>query len=144
MVIISFKQLRYLNLAVLKAGALLGLFMFLGYAFITGLSVIVVPFATYLIFKQKASIFSTLGAIVASAGLYFLTLNNTLGFSLGEFYAFICAMMFALHIVFTGHLSRQHNIYLLVSIQFLTVGFCSFIGGIGNIKLANIVPFTFG
>ncbi|ATB68292.1 permease of the drug/metabolite transporter (DMT) superfamily [Sulfurospirillum diekertiae] len=144
MALISFKQIRYLNFKVLKAGALLGLFMFLGYAFqtfaltytysstvgfITGLSVIVVPFVTYLIFKQKASMFSTLGAIIASVGLYFLTLNNELGLSLGEFYAFVCAMMFALHIVFTGHLSRQHNIYLLVMIQFLTVGICSFIGG---------------
>lgn len=144
MALISFKQLRFLNFEVLKAGSLLGLFMFLGYAFqtfaltytysstvgfITGLSVIVVPFVMYLIFKQKASMFSTLGAIVASVGLYFLTLNNELGFSLGEFYAFICAMMFALHIVFTGHLSRQHNVYLLVTIQFFTVGMCSLMGG---------------
>lgn len=153
MALISFKQLRYLNLSVLKAGALLGLFMFLGYAFqtfaltytysstvgfITGLSVIVVPFATYLIFKQKASIFSTLGAIIASTGLYFLTLNNELGLSLGELYAFVCAMMFALHIVFTGHLSRKHNIYLLVTIQFFMVGICSLVGGF--MMGSSIVP----
>lgn len=153
MALISFKQLRYFNLEVLKAGALLGLFMFLGYAFqtfaltytysstvgfITGLSVIVVPFATYLIFKQKASMFSTLGAIIAATGLYFLTLNNALGLSLGELYAFVCAIMFALHIVFTGHLSRKHNIYLLVTIQFFMVGVCSFVGGL--VMEGSIVP----
>ena len=153
MALISFKQLRYFNLDVLKAGALLGLFMFLGYAFqtfaltytysstvgfITGLSVIVVPFATYLIFKQKASMFSTLGAIIAATGLYFLTLNNALGLSLGELYAFVCAIMFALHIVFTGHLSRKHNIYLLVTIQFFMVGVCSFVGGL--VMEGSIVP----
>ena len=153
MALISFKQLRYFNLDVSKAGALLGLFMFLGYAFqtfaltytysstvgfITGLSVIVVPFATYLIFKQKASMFSTLGAIIAATGLYFLTLNNALGLSLGELYAFVCAMMFALHIVFTGHLSRKHNIYLLVTIQFFMVGACSFVGGL--VMEGSIVP----
>ena len=33
MALISFKQLRYLNLQVLKAGALLSLFMFLGYVY---------------------------------------------------------------------------------------------------------------
>lgn len=90
--------------------------MFLGYAFqtfaltytysstvgfITGLSVIVVPFASYLIFRHKASIYSVLGAIILAIGLYYLTLNSEIGFSLGEFYAFICAMMFALHIVLT-------------------------------------------
>lgn len=153
MALISFKHLRLINKEVLKAGMLLGLFMFLGYAFqtfaltytysstvgfITGLSVIVVPFASYLIFKHKASVFSSLGAIVAAIGLYFLTLNSEIGLSLGELYAFICAMMFALHIVFTGHLSRKHNVYLLVTIQFLTVGVCSLLGGI--VLESSIVP----
>lgn len=145
MALISCKHLVSLNKEVLKAGSLLGLFMFLGYAFqtfglkytysstvgfITGLNVIVVPFASYLIFKQKASLFSILGAVIASMGLYFLTLNSEIGFSLGEFYATICAVMFALHIVFTDILSKKHNVFLLVTIQFLTVALCSLIGGI--------------
>ena len=153
MAVISWKQWRFINKEVLKAGTLLGIFMFLGYAFqtfaltytysstvgfITGLSVIVVPFVSYLIFKHKASIFSSLGAIVAAVGLYFLTLNSAIGFSLGEFYAFICAMMFALHIVFTGHLSRQHNVYLLVTFQFFTVGLCSLVGGF--VMEGSIIP----
>jgi len=153
MALISFKHLIFMNKSVLKAGTLLGFFMFLGYAFqtfaltytysstvgfITGLNVIVVPFVSYLVFRYKASIFSILGATIASIGLYFLTLNSEIGFSLGELYAFVCAIMFALHIVFTGHLSRQHNIYLLVTIQFLTVGVCSFIGGI--VLEGSIVP----
>ena len=144
MSLIAYKQWKYLNQGVLLAGGALGLFMFLGYAFqtfglkytysstvgfITGLNVIVVPFASYLIFKHKASIYSILGAITASIGLYYLTLNSEIGFSLGEFYAFVCAIMFALHIVFTDHLSKKHNIHLLVSIQFFTVALCSAIGG---------------
>jgi len=144
MSLIAYKQWKHLNQGVLLAGGALGLFMFLGYAFqtfglkytysstvgfITGLNVIVVPFASYLIFKHKASIYSILGAITASIGLYYLTLNSEIGFSLGEFYAFVCAIMFALHIVFTDHLSKKHNIHLLVSIQFFTVALCSAIGG---------------
>ncbi len=143
--LISYKHIVTMNKEVFKAGTLLGLFMFLGYAFqtfglkytysstvgfITGLNVIIVPFASYLIFKQKASGFSLMGALVASLGLYFLTLNSEIGFSLGELYAFICAIMFALHIVYTGVLSKQHSVYLLVTLQFLTVAFCSLIGGI--------------
>ena len=143
--LISFKHLRSIHRDVLLAGGLLGLFMFLGYAFqtfaltytysstvgfITGLSVIIVPFLSYLVFKHKASVFSSLGACVAAFGLYFLTLNSDIGFSLGEIYAFICAIMFGLHIVFTGHLSRKHNVYLLVTIQFFTVALCSLVGGL--------------
>lgn len=153
MALISYRHLLTINKEVLKAGSLLGLFMFLGYAFqtfglkytysstvgfITGLNVIVVPFASYLIFKQKASKFSILGAIIASLGLYFLTLNSEIGFSLGELYATICAVMFALHIVFTDILSKKHNIFLLVTIQFLTVAGCSLLGGV--ILEGNIVP----
>jgi len=156
MTLISIKYLSSVTQSVLKAGVALGLFMFLGYAFqtfglkytysstvgfITGLNVIVVPFAAYLIFKHKASVYSILGAITASVGLYYLTLNSEIGFSLGELYAFICAIMFALHIVFTGHLSKQHNIFLLVSIQFLTVALCSMVGGLvmeGNIMPAKV------
>jgi len=153
MALISFTQLKYFNKEVLKAGILLGLFMFLGYAFqtfaltytysstvgfITGLSVIIVPFGSYLVFKYKASIFSIAGALTAAIGLYFLTLNSEIGFSWGEFYAFICAIMFALHIIFTGHLSRKHNVYLLVTIEFLTVSFCSFLGGM--VSEGSIMP----
>jgi len=145
MALISYKQIKYLDKEVLKAGSLLGLFMFLGYAFqtfglkytysstvgfITGLNVIIVPFASYFIFKQKASLFSLCGAIIASIGLYFLTLNSEIGFSFGEFYAFICAIMFALHIVFTGYLSKKYNIFLLVTIQFFVVALCSIVGGL--------------
>ena len=143
--LISFRQMKFLDREVLKAGSLLGLFMFLGYAFqtfaltytfsstvgfITGLNVIIVPFGSYLFFKLRASLFSVCGACVAAIGLYFLTLNSEIGVSWGELYAFICAVMFALHIVFTGHLSRKNNVYLLVTIQFLTVAFCSLIGGL--------------
>ena len=151
--LISYKQLRYLSKDVVAAGMLLGLFMFLGYAFqtfglkytfsstvgfITGLNVIIVPFISYVLFKHKASIFSLLGAMIAACGLYFLTLNSEIGFSLGELYALICAIMFALHIAFTDPLSKKHNIFLLVCIQFLTVALCSLIGGI--VLEGTIVP----
>lgn len=153
MTLISYKHLKFLDKEVLKAGSLLGLFMFLGYAFqtfglkytysstvgfITGLNVIVVPFASYFIFKHKASIYSIIGAIAASVGLYYLTLNSEIGFSLGEFYAFICAIMFALHIAFTDYLSKRHNVFLLVSIQFFTVAICSMLGGF--VMAGSIVP----
>ena len=153
MALISIKQWKHLNKDVLKAGCVLGLFMFLGYAFqtfglkytysstvgfITGLNVIVVPFASYMIFKHKASIYSIIGAIIASLGLYYLTLNSEIGFSLGEFYAFVCAIMFALHITFTDYLSKRHNVYLLVSLQFFTVAFCSLFGGL--VMEGSIIP----
>lgn len=146
MIVISFKDFKKFDVATLKAGVLLGLFMFLGFAFqtfgltytysstvafITGLNVVIVPLAVFLFFKKKASIYSLFGAICAAIGLYFLT-NNEMGsgFGIGEFYTLICAFMFALQITFTDAYAKKHSAFLLVTIQFLVVTVLSFAGAI--------------
>ncbi len=145
MTIISYKKLPQINLATIRAGSILGVFMFLGFAFqtfgltltlsstvafLTGLNVIIVPFLLFVIFKKKASVYSIFGAIIAALGLYFLTYGGSLGFGLGEIYAFICAVMFALHIVFTDRYSKRYDVLLLVTIQLFTVALFSFAASI--------------
>jgi drug/metabolite transporter (DMT)-like permease len=141
MSLIFFKNFAFLDKETLKAGLVLGLFMFFGFAFqtfgltytysstvafITGLNVIIVPFAVFVFFKKKASVYSISGALFAAIGLYFLTQNNTSGgFSYGEFYSLICAIMFAFHIVFTDFYSKKYNVFLLVILQFAVVAFLS-------------------
>lgn len=143
MSIIFYKHVVKIDRETLKAGSLLGLFMFLGFAFqtfgltytysstvafITGLNVVVVPFAVFVIFKKKASIYSIFGAVCAVVGLYFLTQNEaTGGFGYGEIYSFICAVMFALHITYTDFYAKKFNSMALVSVQFSVVALLSFI-----------------
>ncbi len=139
--IISYKKILKIDLKTLKAGSLLGVFMFVGFAFqtfgltltlsstvafLTGLNVIIVPFLLYIIFKKTASVYSIFGAVIASGGLYFLTSGGKLGFGAGETYALICAFAFALHIVFTDKFSKKHDVFLLVMIQLFVVAFFSF------------------
>lgn len=143
MFLISYKDWNKFDFATVKSGFILGSFMFLGFAFqtfgltytysstvafITGLNVVIVPFLVFIIFKKKASIYSIFGAIVAVVGLYYLT-NNEIGFGSGEFYSFICAIMFALHITFTDSYSKKHSAFLLVSVQFAVVALFSAVGG---------------
>jgi len=145
MAIFSYKRFKEINLQTIKAGFVLGLFMFLGFAFqtfgltmtlsstvafLTGLNVIIVPFLLYIIFKTKASIYSIFGALVAAVGLYFLTYGGSLGFGLGEFYAFICAVMFALHIVFTDRYSKRYDVMMLVVIQLFVVAVFSLLSSL--------------
>ncbi len=153
----SFRELRKLDFDILKAGGILGIFLFLGFAtqtfalthtysstvaFITGLNVVIVPFAVYLIFKKKASIYSLFGAVFASIGLYLLTNNQALGgFSYGEFYALLCAVMFALHITFTDFYAKKYSAFLLVTIQFAVVTLFCFVGAV--ILDGYIVPSSF-
>ena len=140
MALVSYKRLRSVDFTTLRAGSILGIFMFLGFAFqtfgltmslsstvafLTGLNVVIVPFLLYIIFKTKASIYSVFGAIIAAIGLYFLTYGGKLGFGLGEAFAFICAVMFALHIVFTDRFSKKYDVMSLVTIQLGVVALLS-------------------
>ena len=145
MMLISYKKILHVDFQTIKAGSLLGLFMFLGFAFqtfgltltlsstvafLTGLNVIIVPFLLYMIFRVKASPYSILGAIIAAIGLYFLTYGGSLGFGLGEIYGLVCAVMFALHIVFTDRYSKRYDVFLLVTIQLSFVAFFSFVASL--------------
>lgn len=140
MALISYKKILQIDFKTVKAGLLLGFFMFTGFAFqtfgltltlsstvafLTGLNVIIVPFLLYIIFKKSASVYSVFGAVVASFGLYFLTSGGDLGFGLGEGYALICAFAFAFHIVFTDRFSKKYDVFLLVTIQLGVVAFLS-------------------
>jgi drug/metabolite transporter (DMT)-like permease len=49
--------------------------------------------------------------------------NLTLGF--GEFLTLLCALGFALHLIYTGIYSKKVNVFLLVFIQLSTVTFLS-------------------
>jgi len=156
MSIIAYKHLITIDKNTLIAGGILGLFMFLGFAFqtfglsltysstvafITGLNVVIVPFLLFIIFKNKASIYSIFGALCAALGLYFLTLKSTIGFGKGELYALICAFMFAAHIVFTDRFSKKYNVSLLVMIELFTVALFSFFGAF--VFDHNVMPRAF-
>lgn len=141
MAILSIKHFKSIDLASIKGGFILGIFLFLGFAFqtfglqytfsstvafITGLNVVIVPLFVYVFFKQLPSLYSNIGAFIAVLGLYYLT-SSELGFGFGEGLSFICAIMFAGQIALTSHYVKKCNIYILVVIQLLTVTIFSFI-----------------
>lgn len=146
MILLSYRSWKKFDKATLKAGIILGCFMFFGFAFqtfgltytysstvafITGLNVVMVPFIVYVFFKKNVSIYSVFGAICAVGGLYLLTDNEHLGgLGYGELYSLICALMFALHISFTDGFTKKYDPFLLVSIQFAVVALFSFFGAI--------------
>lgn len=140
----------------IQGGVILGVFLFLGFAFqtfalthtysstvafITGLNVVLVPFIVFLFFKNRVSFYSITGALFASLGLYLLSAQDSLSIGYGEFYALICAFMFAFQISFTAYYAKRCNIYMLVVLQFLVVAIFSLIGAI--IFDAKVMPDKF-
>ena len=143
--ILAFKHFKALDRRTIYGGIVLGVFLFLGFAFqtfgltytysstvafITGLNVVIVPFILLIVFKKRASLYSNVGAIIAAVGLYFLTSKGEITAGLGELYTLVCAFMFAAQIAFTGHYVKHCNIYTLVVVQLFTVSLLSFFGAV--------------
>jgi len=134
MAVVYWQALRKLSAATLAAGALMGFFMFAGYAFqtlglklttpskagfITGASVVMVPVLLALFWKRRVNHWVWAGAIVALAGLYYLTVPRTgiTDLNRGDFLVLACALMFALYIIVVGRYSVQHSVAALSVLQ---------------------------
>lgn len=142
MFIISYRFLNELNKKTILYGVILGILLFSAFAtqtfgliytkssivaFITGLNVICVPFLTYLFFKDKIKLNVLIATFIAVIGLYLLTMSGTLEFEKGEFLTLVCAILFALQIIFTGKFSKQVNVFMLVLFQLITVSILALI-----------------
>lgn len=134
------KQLKHLNLKLIGSGVFIGFWLFLGYVtqtigllytttskagFITGLSVVLVPLFSMFLLKQYPSKNAIIGVITATIGLFLLTMTDVASLNIGDGFVFICAISFAMHIIFTGKFSSQYPTLLLTSIQISTVAILS-------------------
>lgn len=131
-----------LDRQLIRAGSILGIWLCLGYAFqtigllyttsskagfITGLNVVLVPFLSFIILKQKPSFNAVVGSILATCGLYLLTTSGDLTMNKGDLFVLLCAIAFALHIVSTSIYATKFSPVLLTAIQVQTVSIVCFI-----------------
>lgn len=136
------KQLVVVDTKLLLSGIFMGAWLFLGYAtqtigllytssskagFITGLSVVLVPLFSFFLLKLYPSKNAILGVSVAIVGLYLLTMTDVSALNRGDALVLICAIGFALHIVFTGKYCSKYPALLLTIIQISTVAILSII-----------------
>ena len=85
--------------------------------FITGLYVIIVPLLG-LFWGQRAGKGAWLGAVLAVLGLYLLTVQAGFTVSPGDGLVFLCALMFALHVLTIGWLAPRVEVIRLSVLQF--------------------------
>lgn len=139
-------QWRELSRGMLGHAALLGLFLFIGYTFqtvgllytttsnagfITGLSVVLVPFLSFWLLKYSISRFTWFSALLAAAGLYMLTFaGEAFTWNKGDALVFLCAIGFALHVAYTGVFAPRYPALPLASLQMAIVGILSFVGSL--------------
>jgi drug/metabolite transporter (DMT)-like permease len=146
------KNVSFRDKAVLKAGAVIGVFLFLGYAFqtlglkytaasksafITGLFVVMIPPLSFAILKEKMRIFSVMGVILAVSGLYLLTRPKGSEFNLGDVLTFFCAVSFSFQVIFVQIYTKRYDFFTLTLVQILVTTLLSFpfIFLLGGIRL---------
>lgn len=141
--IVFFKKIKEnITKESLIAGALLGLFSFMGFvtqtvglvyttvsknAFITTANVVIVPFIGFILYRRKLDKIGVISSLMAFVGIGVLSLEPDLSINLGDFLTFLCAIAFAFHIFFTGEFSRKYDSYVLVVTQFVVAFILSFI-----------------
>jgi drug/metabolite transporter (DMT)-like permease len=122
-------------------GAVLGLFLFGGFAFqtiallfttasnaafLTGLNVVLVPVIGAVIFSQVIKGTMKLGVLLAAVGLFCLCTGGTWRFNGGDALAVMCAVCVALHVIYTGKYAHTDDIYWLTAFQLGVVAFMSY------------------
>lgn len=91
-------------------------------AFLTSLSIPMVPLAGSLVYGTRPRLLEGAGIVIASFGMILMTFPGNLltaGFDMsrGDFLTFLCAVLFALHIVVVGHFSPIVGFESLAVIQ---------------------------
>jgi len=122
-----------------RSGALVGTFMWLGYefqttgiryttasksAFITGISVVLVPLFLSIFWRRNVNHWSVVGVVCAFVGLFLLTVpagesafGNWTSVNVGDVLAFLCAVGFAFQIIFLGRATARHPVRQIAFLQ---------------------------
>ena len=142
---VSYKDIIKIRRSTISSGCLLGIFLFIGYAFqtvglkyttssnsgfITGVSVVLVPIIYSLLYKKKPSLITIITVIMAAVGLFLISVpKGSITISYGDLLVLVGAFGFALHIIYVDYYSHQHNAMAITGIQVLVVGLlCMAIG----------------
>jgi drug/metabolite transporter (DMT)-like permease len=97
--------------------------------FITGLYVVIVP-VLGLFCRQKSGAAVWLGAVLAVAGLYFLTVNTNLSIQTGDVLILAGAFFWAAHVQVIAYFSRRVDPIHMAIAQFVVTALLSFCAGL--------------
>jgi drug/metabolite transporter (DMT)-like permease len=138
--LIFFRRFRNYDLKVLKKGVLIGIILAASFifqvtgikfttasnaAFITGLSVVLVPIFVCSIDRKLPKAMQIMAVVLAFAGLVLLTLRPGFGFNAGDMWTLLCAVTFGIHLIMISRLVKKIDVPMFVVTQFLTVAVIS-------------------
>jgi len=140
--IFAMKNKFWKNPTLIKESLMVGVILFIGMAFqtfgqqlstvsnssfITVLYVVFIPVILWK--KQRVTGSIILAVALAVIGTAFLTLSGGLTLNIGDILLIGCAWMFAVHIIFLGHVIRHNDLLSVAMIQSFTMSFFGFLFG---------------
>ncbi len=139
LVAVFHKHLRNVQRSTVLGGMLIGVFLWIGYefqtpgllyttasksAFLTGMSVVLVPLFLMVFWRRRVNRWSLFGVAVALVGLYLLTIPaGDAGFgsvNKGDVLTMLCAVGFAFQIIFVGRVTHKNPFAPVVTIEACT------------------------
>ncbi len=94
--------------------------------FLTAFYIVLVPIFGLFI-KKRTNLFIWLAVVLALIGLFFLCIKDSFQLSSSDISLFICAALYAIHILIIDHFSPMVDSVLLSWIQFAVTSICSLI-----------------
>ena len=136
---IFYREIPRLTRGAVRSGCLVGMFLFIGNelqttglkyttpsksAFLTGVSVVLVPVLLAVFWKRGINRLTSIGVVLAFAGLYLLTVPAAAGAGLnlrsmnhGDLLTLGAAVVFAFHIIFIEHATKNHSWQQITVVQ---------------------------
>ncbi len=139
--VVLYKKLKNITRDELKAGAIIGAFLFFAFgtqtvglifttpsknAFLTGTNVVMVPFIYWAISRVKPDIYSIIAAVVCFLGIGTLSYDGSFSMGIGDTLSLICAVGFACHISLTGFFAKKVDVIKLAFLQMVFAAILSF------------------
>ena len=151
MAVLAGKEIKTIRKEEWKCGAILGFFLFGGFAlqiiglqyttpsknaFLTATNVVFVPFIAMVLYKKKVKAQSLVGAAMAIIGAGVLSLQADFSMGIGDALTLICAVCFAFQIFLTGEFVGRIRPMVLNFIQMSMAFVCSLVGYLFSGELA--------
>ena len=95
--------------------------------FITGLYVVIVPIFGLILKLHKTHIHTWIGALIATIGMYFLSVTSHFTISYGDFLVLMCSFCFAGHVLVIANFANKYKAIHLSFVQSLIVSIVSMI-----------------
>lgn len=115
-------------------------------AFLTAVYSVLVPFFTWALYRQRPATHNVAGALLAVAGVGFLSLGDDLSVSLGfgDWLTLLCAVLYALQITLGAHLLPAHDVRTVTALQMGFTGLSALVMALVTEPMPDFAVFVTG